>query len=82
VLVSVVALGQAVTRHPVLEVSGNRCERRGRLHTARLLTEHGPALPMPDLRCIIVADCLRMIAGHAHDVCSVHFPGSRLRFVS
>jgi hypothetical protein len=24
---------------------------------------------------VIAADCPRMIAGHAHDVCGVHFPG-------
>ena len=42
---------------------------------ARLLAEHGPALPMPDLRRIIAADCPRMLAGHVHDVCGVHFPG-------
>jgi hypothetical protein len=28
---------------------------------------------MPNLRRIIAADCSRMIAGHAHDVCGVHF---------
>jgi hypothetical protein len=30
---------------------------------------------MPDLRRIIAADCPRMITGHVHDVCGVHFPG-------
>jgi hypothetical protein len=34
-----------------------------------------PDPPMPDLRFIIAADCPRMIAGHIHDVCGVHFPG-------
>jgi hypothetical protein len=71
----VVLLGQVATRLPVLEVACNRCDRRGRLHTARLLAEHGPDLPMPELRLIIAADCPRMIAGHAHDICGVHFPG-------
>ena len=32
-------------------------------------------LPMPGLRFIIAADCPRMIAGHVHDICGVHFPG-------
>jgi hypothetical protein len=71
----VVVLGQVAARLPGLDVACNRCARRGRLHTSRLLAEHGPDLPMPDLRCIIAADCPRMIAGHVHDVCGVHFPG-------
>jgi hypothetical protein len=71
----IVTLGQVAARLPVLEVACNRCDRRGRLHTFRLLAEHGPDLPMPDLRRIIAADCPRMLAGHVHDVCGVHFPG-------
>jgi hypothetical protein len=30
---------------------------------------------MPELRRMIATDCARMIAGHIHDVCGVHFPG-------
>ena len=71
----VVLLGQVAARLPVLEVACNRCDRHGRLHTSRLLAEHGPGLPMPDLRFIIAANCPRMIARHVHDVCGVHFPG-------
>jgi hypothetical protein len=32
------------------------------------------SVPVPDLRCFIAADCPRMIAGHIHGVCGVHFP--------
>ena len=71
----IVLLGQVAARLPVLEVACNRCDRRGRLHSSRLLAMHGPNLPMPDLRFIIAADCPKMIAGHIHDVCGVHFPG-------
>jgi hypothetical protein len=52
----VVTLGQIAARLPVLEVACNRCDRRGRLRTDRLLAEHGPDLPMPKLRRIIAAD--------------------------
>jgi len=48
----------------------------------RLLAEHGPAMPMPELRLVIAANCPPMIAGQMHDVCGVHFPGRRLRFVT
>lgn len=73
--VGVVTLGNVATRLTMLDVACNRCPRRGRLRIDRLLAEHEPAMPMPDLRCIIAADCLRMITGHIHDVCGVHFPG-------
>jgi hypothetical protein len=66
----VVTLGQVAARLPVLDVACNRCTRHGQLNTFRLLAEHGP-----DLRRIIAADCPRMLAGHVHDVCGVHFPG-------
>jgi hypothetical protein len=51
----VVLLGQVAARLSVLEVVCNRCDRHGQLHTSRLLAEHGPSLPMPDLRFIIAA---------------------------
>ena len=70
-----ITLGQVAARLPVLDVACNRCDRRGRLHAARLLATHGPGLPMPDLRRILAADCPRMIAGRVHDVCGVHFRG-------
>jgi hypothetical protein len=71
----IVTLGQIAARLPVLDVACNRCDRRGRLHTSRLPTTHGPGLPMPALRRIIAVDCPRMIADHVHDVCGVHFLG-------
>ena len=71
----VVTLGQIAYRLPTLDVACNRCDRRGRLRTDRLMAKHGPALPIPALRRIVAADCSRMQAGHIHDVCGVHFPG-------
>ena len=52
----VIFLGQVAAHLPVLEVACNRCDRRGRLRTDRLLAEHGPGLPMPELRRILAAD--------------------------
>jgi hypothetical protein len=70
-----VTLGQIACRVEVLAVACNRCDRRGRLSVARLIAEHGWQLPVPELRHVIAADCPRMMAGHLHDVCGVHFPG-------
>jgi hypothetical protein len=39
-------------------------------------------MPLPDLRCIIAADCPHMVAGQMYDVCGVYFLGSRPRFVT
>jgi len=58
-------------------VSCNRCDRRGKLRTARLLDEHGPDLSVPALRRILAADCPRMVEGKFHDICGVFFPGLR-----
>jgi len=55
-------------------VACNRCERRGRLNTARLLTQRGPDLPMPMLHKLVAADCPRMMANLMHDPCGAHFP--------
>ena len=69
-----VTLGQIAGRLAVLDVACNRCDRRGRLRIDSLVTEHGPALPIPELRRTVAADCAKMQAGHMHDVCGVHFP--------
>jgi hypothetical protein len=70
-----VTLGKISARLRVLEVACNRCDRHGRLGVARVIAEHGIQLPIPELRHIVVVDCSRMMAGHLHDVCVVHFPG-------
>ena len=67
-------LSQIAARLPVLDVACNRCDRRGRLSAARLLAEHDPHLPMPELRHVPAADCPRMKAAAMYDVCGVHFP--------
>ena len=69
-----ITLGQLAARLSILDVACNRCERSGRLRIDALLAKHGPALPMPELRGIIAADCSRMIENRMHDVCGVHFP--------
>jgi hypothetical protein len=72
----VTTLGDMAARFPaMIPVACNRCDRRGKLRTSRLLSEHGPDLPVPELRRILAAACPRMIAGEMHGVCGIHFPG-------
>jgi hypothetical protein len=55
----------------VLRVACPTCGRSGRLSRARLMAEHGPDIPLPDLRHVIAA-CPR--PGQMHDPCGVVFP--------
>jgi hypothetical protein len=56
-------------------VACNRCDRRGKLRTARLVAQYGADLSIPELGRILAADCPKMIAGEMHDACGIHFPG-------
>ena len=63
-------------RISMLDIVCNRCDRRGRLSTARLLREHGN-IPGPVLLERLSADCSRrqaMQRGQLHDVCGIHNP--------
>jgi hypothetical protein len=70
-----VNLGLVASRLLMLAVSCNRCGRRGRLCTDRLLARRGSDLPISTLLRAVVADCPRMIAGQVHDGCEMHFAG-------
>ena len=72
---SAISLGAVAAKLTQLDVACSRCPRAGRVSTARLLAEHGPALPIPELRRIVAADCPRWTATGVHDGCGVHFPG-------
>jgi hypothetical protein len=72
----VTTLGQLAAQFSeTVSASCNRCDRRGTLRTPHLLTEHGPNLPVPELRRILAADCPKMTEGKIHDVWGNHFPG-------
>lgn len=70
----VVLPGHLAARLPVLDVACNRCERRGRLRSERLVVQHGAYIPVPVLLRTIAADCPCMQAALLHDVCGVHLP--------
>ncbi len=45
----VVLLGQVARRLPVIDVACSRCDRLGRLFTARLVADHDAYMPVPEL---------------------------------
>jgi hypothetical protein len=70
----VVFVGQIAARLPMIDVACNRCDRRGRLSTARPVAQYGADMPGPELLRLLSADCPRRIAGQWHDVCGIHMP--------
>ena len=75
----VVTLGEVATKAERVEIACRRCDRRGVLRTERLVSEHGPDMPIPALLRLLAADCPRMKADKMADVCGVHIPAlSRL----
>jgi hypothetical protein len=58
----------------MLVVACRRCERRGRLRIARLITEDGDG--DHELRRLIAHDCPRMLdpSVSIYERCGVHFP--------
>ena len=62
--------------HETVEIECAKCERHGRLRTARLLAEHGPDIELPDLLRVIAQ---RPKWGSMNDGCEAHYsPSSRI----
>jgi hypothetical protein len=65
---------------PVIREFGrNRCARRGRLRTTRLIAEHGANILVSEPLRILSADCPRrqaMERGQLADPCGIHCPGA------
>ncbi len=71
-----VTLGDLAGKITMLEVACSRYERRGRLHVARLIEQHGD-MRLPELRYILAGDCPRAEAASISDRCSVYYPQLR-----
>jgi len=67
-------MGALQRRLDMLDVACSRCDRAGRLSVARLIEQHGPALPLPELRRIVAAECPRPDSPQVHEQCDVFFP--------
>jgi hypothetical protein len=53
------------------------CDRHGRLPLDKLLAEHGPGMPLPELGMILAADCPRGGTSSIYDRYHVYFPQLR-----
>ncbi len=69
-----IQLGDVATRTAVLIVSCRKCERHGKLNTAKLLHQHGPGMAMTELRRILAGDCRRLREANMRDMCDASFP--------
>jgi hypothetical protein len=70
----VVTLGDLVGRIERLEVRCTRCDRAGRVKLVKLMAQHGPDLPMPELAVRLATDCPKTQATSPVERCFVVFP--------
>jgi hypothetical protein len=70
-----IRLGQVAAWLSVMDMACNRCRRRGRLNTARLVAKYGTEMPISELLRIAAEECPR--TRQAHDMCGVHLPQLR-----
>lgn len=57
-----------------MDVACKKCDRRGRVSVPRLLAEHGPDMPLPDLPQRLATGCPRVNAASLYDQCGAWFP--------
>ena len=70
-----ILLGELVGRLDMLDVAAASVLGAAAYGVARLLEDHGPAMPLPQLRSIVAADCAGWTAQQIHQQCGVMFPG-------
>ena len=60
--------------HPgsTVRVTCEKCGRRGQYAKGKLISIHGPDIPLPDL-LVEIAQC--ELRGQTHDACGVHYLG-------
>ncbi len=74
-----VTLGEIAAQASMIEVACRKCERFGRLSTAKLLRQHGADTKMPDLLPEIARDCPRVNAHSIYDQCGAYYAGPHTR---
>jgi hypothetical protein len=69
-----ILLGEVAQHLASVEISCNFCPRRGKASVGRLVQEHGPDMPIPDLLRMLSHDCPRRLAARIAEPCGVHLP--------
>jgi hypothetical protein len=69
-----ILLGAVAARMAEIEIACRVCDRHGKLHTERLVQQHGPEMPMPELFRLLAADCPRLGGPNQNQRCDVHCP--------
>jgi hypothetical protein len=69
-----ITLGDVAARIDVLEIRCGRCDRHGRLNTARLLAEHRPDAKMRDVMRAQVGDCPKREDAQIQNRCDPYCP--------
>ena len=69
-----ILLGAVAARTAEIEIACRVCPRHGELHTERLMQEHGPPMPMPELLRLLAGDCPRLQGTDPNKQCDVRCP--------
>ena len=71
----VILLGEVAERGAtMIELRCGRCDRQGRLSTARLLAEHGPGAAMGEVMRAQVGDCPKRESTQIQERCDPYCP--------
>jgi hypothetical protein len=69
-----ILLGEVAQHLATIHITCNSCPRRGKASVGRLMPEHRPDMPIPDLLRLMSADCPRRLAARIAEPCGVHLP--------
>ncbi len=69
-----ILLGEVARHLAAVHIACNFCPRQGKANIIRLMHEHGPDMPIPDLLRMFSHDCPRRLAAKISEPCGVHLP--------
>jgi hypothetical protein len=69
-----ILLGEVAAHLATVDISCNFCPRRGTANVSRLMQEHGPDMPIPELLRQLAADCPRRQAARVTEPCGANLP--------
>jgi hypothetical protein len=69
-----ILLGEVARHLAAVHIACNFCPRQGKASIIRLMHQHGPEMPIPDLLRLLSHDCPRRRAASISERCGAHFP--------